>query len=272
MCLKRSFGTEIVVLLVITLSVCLLSCGDVELDIDQKQTEEPLKFIEFVLFPTAPYVDKSYIEKVPPEEVVVGQIDFDTEKEEIQRVYTAFIRAYVNKDMTTLEKTFDITQSIEYGTTTGIIYGWNDVKILYSSKLAERGRGLPEQSGLETDRFLHPPSKCECTLEGSKCKRDPCSTTTWRLTHVTTPPGIFYLTKKSGEWRIHQIDGSKYFADEDLQSAITVSDARNQFSFYKDAVATRLKRVLKSSRVPRRIRCGSKPHLPGPGAEAVIFS
>ena len=26
--------------------------------------------------------------------------------------------------------------------------------------------------------------------------------------------GRFYFTKKSGEWRIHQIDGSKYFADD----------------------------------------------------------
>ena len=31
--------------------------------------------------------------------------------------------------MTALQETLDITESIEYGTTTGIVYGWNDVKI-----------------------------------------------------------------------------------------------------------------------------------------------
>ena len=129
------------------------------LTLTKNRPRNPSKFIEFVLFPTAPYIDKSYVEKVPEEEVVVGQIDFDAEKEEIQQIYTAFIRAYVNKDMTTLSKTLDIAEGIEYGTTTGIVYGWNDVKIYIRANWVKGDRGLPKQSELGTDRLLHPPSK-----------------------------------------------------------------------------------------------------------------
>lgn len=213
MCLKKSFGTEITVLLVITISLCLLSCGDVELDIDKEQTEEPLKFIEFVLFPTAPYVDKSYIEIIPPEEVVVGQIDFDTEKEEIQRIYTAFIRAYVNKDMTTLEKTFDITQSIEYGTTTGIIYGWNDVKIYIQANWLKEGADCQNNPDWKlTDFYIRPRNVSAPWKEASA--KGPMFYYNLATNECYDATGHFYLTKKSGEWRIHQIDGSKYFTDE----------------------------------------------------------
>lgn len=122
MCPKRSFGTGMTVLLMIAVSVCLLSCGDIDLDIDQEQTEEPLRFIEFVLFPTAPYVDKSYVEKVPEEEVAVNRIDFETEKQAIQQVYNAFIKAYVAEDMTALQETLDISGGIEFGTNiTGVV-------------------------------------------------------------------------------------------------------------------------------------------------------
>ena len=42
--------------------------------------------------------------------------------------------------------------------------------------------------------------------------------------------------------------------------------------FYTDAVPTELKRGLKSSRFPRRIRFGCKPNLPDLGTQTVIFS
>lgn len=129
MCPKGSFGIWMTVLLSITVWVCFLSCGDIDLDIDQEQTEEPLRFIEFVLFPTAPYVDKSYIEKVPEDEIAFRGVDFETEKAAIQKVYKAFIKAFVAEDMTALRETLDTAAGIEYGTTTGIVYGWNNIKI-----------------------------------------------------------------------------------------------------------------------------------------------
>ena len=212
MCLKRSFGTEIVVLLVITVSVSFLSCGDLDLDIDEKQTEEPLKFIEFVLFPTAPYVDKSYIEKIPEDEVAVRDIDFETETAAIREVYSAFIKAYVEEDMTALQETLDITAGIEYGTTTGVVYGWNNVKVYIRANWEKAGANCQSNSNWEpTDFYIRlenvSASWREASIKGRmfyyNVATDECYNDT----------GRFYLTKKSGKWRIHQINGSKFFFD-----------------------------------------------------------
>ena len=215
--LKRSFGTEITVLLMITLSLCLLSCGDIDLDIDQEETEEPLKFIEFVLFPTAPYVDKSYIEKIPEEEVAVKYIDFEADKKAIREVYSAFIKAYVAEDMTALRETLDTTQGIEYGTTTGVVYGWNNVRTYIQTNWAITDcEGDPNWA--LTDFYIRPQNVSvpwtEASVRGPMFYYLPDAVLIDLDTACYTEIGRFYLTKKSGEWRIHQIDGSKYFADE----------------------------------------------------------
>ena len=211
MCRKRSFGTGIALLLSITVSVCFLSCGDVDLDIDQEQTEEPLKFIEFVLFPTAPYIDKSYVEKVPEDEVVVRDLDFEAEKQAIQQVYSAFIKAHIEENMTALQETLDISGSIEYGTTTGIVYGWNDVKIYIQGRWEELDcQGDPNWELI--DFYIRPENVSAPWVEASA--KGPMFYYTPDLpAECYNALGRFYFTKKSGGWRIHQIDGSKYFTD-----------------------------------------------------------
>ena len=212
MCFKRSFGTGTTLLLVIAVSVCLLSCGDIGLDIDQEQTEEPLKFIEFVLFPTAPYIDKSYVEKVPEDEVVVRDLDFEVEKAAIQEVYRAFIKAYVAEDMTALQDALDITAGIEFGTnTTGVVYGWNDVKIYIQGRWEELDcQGDPNWELI--DFYIRPENVSAPWVEASA--KGPMFYYTPDLpSECYNALGRFYFTKKSGEWRIHQIDGSKYFTD-----------------------------------------------------------
>ena len=208
---KRSFGTGIALLLSITVSVCFLSCGDVDLDIDQEQTEEPLKFIEFVLFPTAPYIDKSYVEKVPEDEVVVRDLDFEAEKQAIQQVYSAFIKAHIEENMTALQETLDISGSIEYGTTTGIVYGWNDVKIYIQGRWEELDcQGDPNWELI--DFYIRPENVSAPWVEASA--KGPMFYYTPDLpAECYNALGRFYFTKKSGGWRIHQIDGSKYFTD-----------------------------------------------------------
>ena len=215
MCLKRNFGTEITVLLVITLSVCLLSCGDVELDIDQEQTEKPLRFIEFVLFPTAPYVDKSYIEKVPEEEVAVRYIDFEAETQAIQQVYRAFIKAYIEEDMTALTETLDISTGIEWGTdSTGNVYGWHNVKTYIQTNWRFADCESDPNAEL-TDFYIRPQNVrvpwTEASAKGPTFYYEPGVVLAGGC---YTEIGRFYFTKKSGVWRIHQIDGSKYFADD----------------------------------------------------------
>ena len=210
---KRSFGTRMPVLLMIAVSVCLLSCGDeIDFDIDPEQTEEPLKFIEFVLFPTAPYVDKSYIERVPEEEVAVRQIDFEAEKQAIQQVYRAFIKAFVEEDMTALQQTLDISGGVEFGTyITGVVYGWNDIKTYIQGRWEE----LDCQGDLNwelIDFYIRPENVSAPWAEASA--KGPMFYYTPDLpSRCFDALGRFYFTKKSGKWRIHQIDGSKYFTD-----------------------------------------------------------
>lgn len=219
MCSKRSFETGMIVLLMIVVSVYLLSCGDVDLDIDEKQTEEPLKFIEFVLFPTAPYIDKSYVEKVPEEEVAVRQIDFEAEKAAIQEVYRAFIKAYVAKDMTALQETLDISTGIEWGTdVTGNVYGWNNVRTYISTNWSLPRTDCEGDPNWElTDFYIRPQNVSvpwtEASAKGQTFYYNP-DVPLGLIPSCYNAIGRFYFTKKSGKWRIHQIDGSKYFADD----------------------------------------------------------
>ena len=219
MCRKRSFGARLTVLLTIAVLVCLLSCGDeIDFDIDQERTEEPLKFIEFVLFPTAPYIDKSYIEKVPEDEVAFRDIDFEAEIEAIQEVYRAFTKAYLAKDMRALSKTLDRAEGIEYGTSTATVYGWNDVKIYI-----EVNWGLPTfwrecqeaPNWSLTNFYIRPKNVKVPWTEASATGNMFYYRVDFPLISVCyVDIGRFYFTKKSGEWRIHQIDGAKYFADD----------------------------------------------------------
>ena len=213
---KRSFGTQIITLLAIAVWACLLSCGDVDdFSIDQEQTEKPLRFIEYVLFPTAPYIDKSYIEKIPEDEVAVKQIDFEAEKQAIQQVYSAFIKAYIEEDMTALRETLDISTGIEWGTdTTGIVHGWNNVKIyIQENWFFVNCKGDPNAE--LTDFYIRPKNVRVPWIEASAKGPMFYYIPGWVLLDGAcyTEIGRFYFTKKSGEWRIHQIDGSKYFAD-----------------------------------------------------------
>ena len=56
-----------------------------------------------------------------------------------------------------------------------------------------------------------------------------------------------------------------------IDAAPTGLKGLGQTHFYTDTVATRLKRVLKSSRFPRRIRFGFKPNLPDLGVKRLFF-
>lgn len=190
----------------------LLSCGDTDFSIDQEQTEEPLRFIEYVLFPTAPYIDKSYIEKIPEDEVVVKQIDFETEKQAIQHVYRIFIKAFVEEDLTALKGTLDTSGSIEFGTTTGVVYGWNDVKIYIQANWEKEGADCRSNPNWELiDFYIRSENVSAPWAEASA--KGPMFYYNLGNDACYDALGRFYFTKKSGQWRIHQIDGSKYFTD-----------------------------------------------------------
>ena len=95
-------------------SLNLISCGADETETDggtkQLTVEEQkdlARFVEYVFFPTAPYVDKSWVEIVPEEEVAESTpIDFPTETAAIQQVYTEVHNAWEARDFETVASYF----------------------------------------------------------------------------------------------------------------------------------------------------------------------
>ena len=85
----------------------LISCGADEAETDSgikqltaEEQKDLVRFVEYVFFSTAPYVDKSWVETdVPEDEVVENLIDFAMETAAIQQVYTEFYHAYNQRNI-----------------------------------------------------------------------------------------------------------------------------------------------------------------------------
>lgn len=206
---KRIVKSTITGLLLIVVFTFLQSCGD------NDEAKQRIRFTEFVLFPTAPYVDKSYIEMVPEDEVASLEIDFAAEITAIQKVYKAFIKAYLAENMAALANIFDTAQGIEYGTSTANVYGWNNIKT-YIEANWENSDCEDNLNWELTDFYIRSKNIevpwTEASAQGPMFYYDPG---TFRC---YTGTGQFYLTKKSDKWRIHQIDGSKYFTDSKYEA------------------------------------------------------
>ncbi len=104
-----SFTTT--VLLLIGMLSFILSCGD----LSDEETKDRLRFAEFFFFPTAPYIDKSYVEEVPADEIASSEIDYESEKAAIQQVYSEFYQAFNDRDMSSLKKIMYTGVNIEFG-------------------------------------------------------------------------------------------------------------------------------------------------------------
>ncbi len=192
----------------IAMFVGILSCGD-----SDEETKDRLRFTEYIFFPTAPYVDKSYIEEVPEDEVASSDIDYEAEIATIQDVYRTFINAYVEKDMDALSDLFDKAEGIEYGTSTVNIFGWNNIKsYIETNWFGPFGGECTSDPNWElTDFYIRPKNVEVAWTEASA--QGPMFYYAQGLPLCYNDVGRFYLTKKDDEWRIHQIDGSKYFTD-----------------------------------------------------------
>ena len=108
---NKIISFSITVLLLIGMLSFILSCGDLSND----ETTERLQFAEYFFFPTAPYINKSYIEEVPADEVASSEIDYEAEKAAIQQVYSEFYQAFNDRDMSSLKKIMYTGFDIEFG-------------------------------------------------------------------------------------------------------------------------------------------------------------
>lgn len=194
-------------LLLIVVFAHLTGCGDVE----DETVIERLRFTEFFLLPTAPYYRKSYIEQIPDEDVATRQVDFEAKIAAIQEVYTAFIKAYREEDMSALTKTLDTSEGMEWGTLTGRSHGWDNIKGFLEAKWIKTDCEDPKDKWELTDFYIRPehikaPWE-EASATGPMFFQDPGTFA------CVIQPASFYLTNKSNKWQIHQINGSGYFTD-----------------------------------------------------------
>ena len=197
------------VLLLTGMLLFLLSCGD----LSDEETKDRIRFTEFFFFPTAPYIDKSYVEEVPADDVASSEIDYDAEVAAIQYVYRTFIDAYVAKNIDRLSDTFDRAASMEYGTTTGIVYGWANIKSYIQTNWSGNwAADCNSEPNWELTDFYYRPKNAKYNYTEVSAK-GPMFYYLVDRPSCFSEIGKFYFTKKSGTWRIHQIDGSRYFTD-----------------------------------------------------------
>lgn len=95
-------------------SLNLISCGADETETDggtnqltPEEQKDLVRFVEYVFFPTSPYVDKSWVETdVPEDELASNPIDFPTETAAIQQIYTEVYNAWEARDFETVASYF----------------------------------------------------------------------------------------------------------------------------------------------------------------------
>ena len=209
-----------VIILLVTgfASLNLISCGADETETDggtnQLTAEEQkhlARFVEYVFFPTSPYVDKSWVETGVPEDEVAEStpIDFPTETAAIQQVYTEVYNAWEARD-------FETVASYFYPSTIRFVF-------LCGGEL-----GLVPRKLLSTVSLRNPYNVCNGGFS-------PLSSTSlltefyirrknvqipWREASAKTADNTYiYLTKQADRWHMNELvvtgkwDTRKYFDD-----------------------------------------------------------
>ena len=200
-------------------SLNLIGCGSDEAETVSQITEltdeeqkDLLRFVEYVLFPTTPYIDKSWVEVVPEEEVAEGEpIDFATETAAIQQTFTEFYNAYNAHDTRDVLATF-WSQGIEFRVKSKKATGKATVRTAIESIFVEARR-----LGFES-RWGPTPTLEEFYIRRAHVKGPHPNASAYGFNGPDGSLGTYlYLIKQGDRWLINQLaTGSppqKYFDD-----------------------------------------------------------
>ena len=204
--LFRKQGSRILLLVSLFANLNLISCGADESETDDEikqltaeEQKDLVRFVEYVFFSTAPYVDKSWVETDVPEDELAEQfIDFATETAAIQQVYTEVYNAAKAGDTRAVLAHFS-SHGFEFRS--GVFKTYYS-KVRMKSSWLEKGGGGLGLSPILSEFYIRPASVHAPYLEASANR-----------------PGIYiYLTKQVNKWSIHQLSihappPSKYFSD-----------------------------------------------------------
>lgn len=206
-------------------SLNLIGCGADEPEtgseteqLTDEEQKKMLRFVEYVLFPTTPYIDKSWVEIVPEDEVAEKIIDFATETEAIRRVYTEVYNAFNAGDVGDVLSHFsnigfELRAPDEFGVIQDIFS-----KVKMRSGWLE-GLAIKVRAGqiwwgpdsMLSEIYIRPQNVRAPYPEASAIGPN-------GIAGLGGGPTYIYLTKQGGKWSIHQLSmrtspPSKYFND-----------------------------------------------------------
>lgn len=198
-------------------SLNLISCGADEAETDEEvnqltaeEQKDLARFVEYVFFPTSPYVDKSWVEtNVPEDELASNPIDFPTETAAIQQIYTEVYNAWEARD-------FETVASYFYPSTIRFVF-------LCGGELG----GVPRRL-LSTVSLRNPYNVCNGgfrplsstpLLTEFYIRRKNVQAPWPEASAITVDKTYIYLTKQGDRWYLNELittgrwDARKYFDD-----------------------------------------------------------
>ena len=196
----------------------LTGCGTDETETDggtkqltQEEQKDIARFVEYVFFPTSPYVDKSWVETdVPEEELAKGTpIDFPTETAAIQQVYTEVYSAWNTRDFEAVAANF-YPSTIRFVFMCGGELGVFPRKLL--SKVSLRNPYNVCNRGFKSLSSTHRLAEFYIRRGNVQAPWPEASAKTADNTHI-------YLTKRQDRWYMNELivtgryDTRKYFDD-----------------------------------------------------------
>ena len=203
-------------------SLNLMGCGADEAETGEgikkltgEEQKDLARFVEYVFFPTSPYVDKSWVEIVPEEEVAEKLIDFPTETAAIQQIYTQVYSAWNAND-------FEAVASYFYPSTIRFVFLCPGRGLTATRLLSKYSLRNPRTVCNIEDFSAYPLSSTPVLTEfyiRRKNIRVP-----WREASAKTADNTYiYLTKRGDTWFMNELivsgraggksDTRKYFDD-----------------------------------------------------------
>ena len=169
-------------------------------DLTGEEQRDLARFVEYLFFPTSPYIDKSWIEEVPEDELATSEIDFPTETAAIQKVYTEVYNAWNAED-------FEAVAAQFYPSTIRFVFlcsGELGIKVnRLLSKYALRkpwnvcnGGWLPLSSGSLLTEFYIRRQNVQAPWPEASAK--------------TADDTYVYLTKRGDKWYMNELVVTRY--------------------------------------------------------------
>ena len=205
----------IIVFAIGCVSLNLMGCGSDETETDDgtnqltaEEQKDLARFVEYVLFPSSPYVDKSWVETdVPEEEVAKNFIDFETETAAIQQVYTAVYNAWEASDFDTVASHFYPPSGIRFV----FLCGGAGILVLSTYEMRNPWNQCGGAQAKEGPNPLGPLSASPLLIE-FYIRRANVQYPWPEASAKTADNVLIYLTKRGDRWFMNELVRSKHSA------------------------------------------------------------